>query len=421
MPSFLPVVQIHRDALVQRGDAHLPGRILPGDIREIRPSRFPPEVVLHDGRILFVPRPVQRALVLFGRLHGLPFVDRNATWSLLCEPFLDTEHDASWMAAVDARLGEDGFAPDEIRDLRERVGPDLLAYNSLVWEWVDLGHPDVLAAHAFRWTRAGAVARHVASAVAGQAETPPWSAGDFRRWTEEISHRARELARYDRPPEEPREEMVQRIRWRFERARSALLPPEILRQVDDALEAVVAAWAGPGRSYHGPGHLLAMLDALQGHEPRYAFGLAAFFHDAVLDPTRADNEVRSAAWLDEALAPAVAAGAVPAATVDLARRMILATATPFHRPADAPAVRRFLDADFQVFASHPDDHDRAVDGIREEYAAFGDDAFEAGRRAFLDRLAREVEVRGFFFEFAEPVEEAVARENLARERNRRTS
>jgi len=180
----------------------------------------------------------------------------------------------------------------------------------------------------------------------------------------------------------------------------------------------MAAWSSTGRVYHGPRHLLRVLDAVQGHAPERAFVLAAWFHDAVYDGARTDNEEESARWLERATAPLVADGELDRREVALAGRIVRATARPLDPlplSRDRSAIRQFLDADFQVFASLPEDYDRYVAAVRQEYASLPEAAFRAGRRAFLDRLRAEVERRGWFFREASPLAEALARKNLARE------
>jgi predicted metal-dependent HD superfamily phosphohydrolase len=189
----------------------------------------------------------------------------------------------------------------------------------------------------------------------------------------------------------------------------------------DALrDELLAAWSGAGRAYHTPRHLLAVLDAVQsgGHEPERAFVLAAWFHDAVYDARRSDNEEESARWLDRATAPLVADGELAAREVALARRMVRATARPLDplpRSRGRQAVRCFLDADFEVFASLPEDYERYAAGVRQEYAFVPEAAFRAARLAFLEKLRAEVQRRGWFFRGASPLAEALARSNLARE------
>lgn len=104
--------------------------------------------------------------------------------------------------------------------------------------------------------------------------------------------------------------------------------------------------------------------------------------------------------------------------VRLAAQLVRATSRPLDPPSahpDAEAVARFLDADFQVFASLPEDYDRYVAAVREEYSFVPDDLFRAGRRAFLVKLQAAVDARGWFFREAPPQAESRARQNLARE------
>ena len=135
--------------------------------------------------------------------------------------------------------------------------------------------------------------------------------------------------------------------------------------------------------------------------------------------TQSSTRVRdpgSVEWLERSTVTFVADGDLDAADVHLALRMIRATAHPL-RPLGAgdEAVAAFLDADFQIFASVPNDYDCYVRDIRREYAFLDDDSFHHGRRAFLESLQGAVDARGFFFRHPSPLAEWLARENLARE------
>src|SRR6185369_8345285 len=81
-------------------------------------------------------------------------------------------------------------------------------------------------------------------------------------------------------------------------------------------DALVAAYREPHRHYHTVQHLaecLAQLEpALDLAEQAGEVELALWFHDAVYELTRRDNEARSAEW---AAAAARAAG-VPAASAE---------------------------------------------------------------------------------------------------------
>jgi predicted metal-dependent HD superfamily phosphohydrolase len=148
--------------------------------------------------------------------------------------------------------------------------------------------------------------------------------------------------------------------------------------------ALVAAWSEPHRSYHGLRHLAAVLglvDALaDAAEDPDAVRLAAWYHDAVYDPERTDNELASAARARAGLR-----GLVPDARVDEVVRLVLLTAT--HDPADGDSNGAVLcDADLAVLAGPPDAYAAYASAVRAEYGHLSDAAFTAGRIAVLERL-----------------------------------
>ncbi|MDX1933258.1 MAG: hypothetical protein SFU56_11680 [Capsulimonadales bacterium] len=147
----------------------------------------------------------------------------------------------------------------------------------------------------------------------------------------------------------------------------------------------------PHRAYHTFAHLRRMLVLLRraararGYPeiPAPLF-FAALFHDAVYDPTRTDNEERSAALCRHRLADA----RIPARVIDRAETLILATKThvPFDRRFDMLAL---LDADLRVLGAEDDAYRRYAAQIRQEYAHVPIDAYRRGRIAVLNRfLAR---------------------------------
>lgn len=156
-------------------------------------------------------------------------------------------------------------------------------------------------------------------------------------------------------------------------------------------EALCERWAEPVRRYHTATHLVEMFWALEDLE---ASGLiderqgsvarvAAWFHDAVYDPTAApgQNEADSAR-LARASLQDLGVGAGDVAVID---RLIALTAD--HRgTGDDPLERAFHDADLWILSADEHRFDDYCAQVREEYAHVPDAAYRKGRTAILEPL-----------------------------------
>lgn len=145
-------------------------------------------------------------------------------------------------------------------------------------------------------------------------------------------------------------------------------------------------WAESWRHYHDLEHLaevLGALAALAAPAP-VTVRLAAWFHDAVYDPRRADNEERSAELAAETL-PSAGVGTDDVAEV---ARLVRLTATHDPEPDDAVGIL-LCDADLAILGSSATRYLRYVTAVRREYAHVPDAEFRAARerilRGFLDR------------------------------------
>ena len=148
--------------------------------------------------------------------------------------------------------------------------------------------------------------------------------------------------------------------------------------------ALVAAWSEPHRRYHDLAHLAAVLGlvgelATAAADPA-AVRLAAWYHDAVYDPTRPDNEQVSAQRARAGLR-----GLVPDERIDAVERLVLLTAGHDPEPGDADGAV-LCDADLAVLAGPPDAYAAYASAVREEYGHLSDEAFTAGRIAVLEQL-----------------------------------
>jgi predicted metal-dependent HD superfamily phosphohydrolase len=172
----------------------------------------------------------------------------------------------------------------------------------------------------------------------------------------------------------------------------------------------------PHRRYHDLRHIdtvLALVDELAaaedlGDDQRAVLRLAAWFHDAVYDPTATDNEESSALLAETTLTEV---GASLGVVVEVARLVRLTTA---HEVAADDRVGAVLcDADLAVLASRPDRYDAYAAAVRQEYAFVPDQQFRTGRAEVLQRLlARD---RLYATEAARSRWERSARANLEHE------
>ncbi|NNU42511.1 HD domain-containing protein [Ramlibacter montanisoli] len=145
---------------------------------------------------------------------------------------------------------------------------------------------------------------------------------------------------------------------------------------------LVGAYSQAHRHYHTLQHLrecLAHCEAAAALAQRPAeVELALWFHDAVYDPRRADNEERSAEWAWRAI---LAAGCGE----DVAQRvqaLVLATRT-HEAPAHEPDTQLLVDVDLAILGAAPTRFAESGRQIRTEYAHVPDEAFRAGRARVL--------------------------------------
>jgi predicted metal-dependent HD superfamily phosphohydrolase len=115
--------------------------------------------------------------------------------------------------------------------------------------------------------------------------------------------------------------------------------------------------------------------------------LAAWFHDAVYDPERSENEERSARLAERVLTELL----VPSAVVEETARLVRLTAD--HAPDRGDANAAVLcDADLAVLAGTPEEYAAYAAAVREEYGFVPDEDFRVGRGAVLELLLAQREL-----------------------------
>lgn len=147
------------------------------------------------------------------------------------------------------------------------------------------------------------------------------------------------------------------------------------------MNQLVAAYSERHRHYHTLQHLrecLAHADAVRtlARHPSEV-ELALWFHDAVYDPRRGDNEERSAQWAQASVA---AAGCDPA-VADRVHALVLATAG--HQASDDVDTQLLLDIDLSILGASYARFDEYERQVRREYAHVDDAAFRQGRLQFV--------------------------------------
>jgi predicted metal-dependent HD superfamily phosphohydrolase len=181
------------------------------------------------------------------------------------------------------------------------------------------------------------------------------------------------------------------------------------RSSDRLFTELQTAYTSSGRYYHTDTHITACLRQAQryGH---LALSMpevtaAIWFHDAIYDTHRNDNEAKSAEWAERALT------ALGARSESIARitEMILATRT---HTSTNPDTLFLIDIDLSILGAEPAIFEHYDQAIRREYAWVPEADFRAGRTKVLASFL----ARPAIFQIAEiNIEyEIPARENLHR-------
>jgi predicted metal-dependent HD superfamily phosphohydrolase len=176
--------------------------------------------------------------------------------------------------------------------------------------------------------------------------------------------------------------MTTRQRWNHLWSQLRSTPPQEL------FDEIVARYREKHRHYHTLQHLdecLRHLDdvtPLAIHAPEIE--LALWFHDAVYDPHKQNNEELSATWARSA----AAAAALPDDCCNRIRDLVQITASHSLPRTNDEAL--LIDIDLSILGASPDRFEEYERGIRHEYSWVPSLIFAAKRRSILDKfLQRE--------------------------------
>ncbi|MFB6447363.1 HD domain-containing protein [Bradyrhizobium tunisiense] len=173
-------------------------------------------------------------------------------------------------------------------------------------------------------------------------------------------------------------------------------------------DELAAAYAAPGRHYHNLSHIedclaaLARVEGLSAAE-RETLSEAIWWHDVVYDPTRSDNEERSAELAEQH---------VRAELRQEVGRLIRLTRTHDVAAGD-PLGAILISIDLSILGAAPARYDAYAAAIRREFNHVAEDEYRTGRA----RVLRHFAAREVIFpdpDFAATFDRQ-ARANLARE------
>lgn len=175
-------------------------------------------------------------------------------------------------------------------------------------------------------------------------------------------------------------------------------------------EQLRSLYAEPGRAYHNATHILACLHTFDGLRDLAAspltVELAIWYHDAIYDPTRQDNEARSADLAVEVLA---------SVGLDQYCQPVhaLIMATDHRQPSATSDQRLLVDIDLSILAAAAPAYQAYTEAVRREYGHFPDALYRPGRAAVLKKFLERPEI--FTTEPGKARWEQRARENLEAE------
>lgn len=117
------------------------------DIEEIHIYEYPPTLKI-GPELIFITRECVKELEAFAKKNGINLTKRASNWTWITEPFLDTDFSDEQKKRTLDILKDNGLSEKEVVTLREEISEQMYKYNfdTMLWEWANLGLPDVLAA-----------------------------------------------------------------------------------------------------------------------------------------------------------------------------------------------------------------------------------------------------------------------------------
>lgn len=173
-------------------------------------------------------------------------------------------------------------------------------------------------------------------------------------------------------------------------------------------------YAEPQRHYHTLQHIHALLSLTGKYISLISrpdlLRLAIWYHDAVYNPQREDNEEQSAILARKHLTEM----AFPPEVIATVEQYILATKRHSFPPGTAtPDGLFFLDLDLSILAAPPDQYDQYTRQIREEFSRYPGFLYRSGRKKVMKHFLDKPRI--YLTPHCHEMWEKKARENLTRE------
>ena len=161
------------------------------------------------------------------------------------------------------------------------------------------------------------------------------------------------------------------------------------KQIDRLWQNIVTRYGEPQRAYHTLNHieqLLVQFESIKHHlsEP-HIIALALYYHDVIYDPTRSDNELKSAKFATDALSPYLSTEQYQQihALIMMTANHQIDTLVDSDKYNDAAYL---LDMDLSILGAPWSAYEQYAKAIRQEYAHVADDNYRNGRTAVLQGL-----------------------------------
>ncbi len=150
---------------------------------------------------------------------------------------------------------------------------------------------------------------------------------------------------------------------------------------DNIFDRLEAAYTQPHRYYHNQSHISECLRLFANHRHQANYPgeveIALWFHDAIYDPRRSDNEERSAVWISDYLQTNGANTEAIARITDL----ILATKT--HTHLNSIDRQLTIDIDLAILGYSREAFEAYDRAIRQEYAWVREPQYKQARSSVL--------------------------------------